>query len=125
MHWGEPILRVLALLTPKASGARRGDWPCRMTTVRSPAPTPDPPAHNCPQMLRVHSDAGTAQGLQGTRPVFISKLVLVGGGGRGMGGNRGTSGCTGWAPRMCGQEGPGLCLWTRWLGPSSADGDSL
>lgn len=117
MHWGEPVLRVLALLTPKASGARRGDWPCWMTTVRSPqvpfrkhslppsrfrgaprtagwltrdaAPTPDPPAHNCLQILPVHSDAGTAQGLQGTRPVFISKLVLVGeaAGGWGQQGN--------------------------------------
>lgn len=88
--------------------------------TRDAAPTPDPPAHNCPQMLRVHSDTGTAQGLQGTRPVFISKLVLVGGGGRGVGGSRGTSGRIGWVPGMCSQEEPGLCLWTRCLGPSSA-----
>lgn len=57
--------------------------------TRDAAPTPLPPAHNCPQTLHAHSDARTAQGLQGTRPIFMSKLVFLGGrrqGGQGAAG---------------------------------------
>lgn len=82
--------------------------------TRDAAPTPLPPAHNCPQTLHAHSDARTAQGLQGTRPIFMSKLVFLGGGGRGGRGQQGNLG-----PHRPGSwDGPGLCLWTSWLRPS-------
>lgn len=75
------------------TGALQGAQPPASCFPRAPgtagwltcdaAPTPLPPAHNCPQTLHAHSDAGTAQGLQGTRPIFMSKLVFLGGGGGG------------------------------------------
>ena len=87
--------------------------------TRDAAPTPPPSAHNCPQMLHVHSDAGTLRGSREPDPSSCPNWSSWWGGGGGVGGSRGTSGHIGWAPGMCSQEGPGLCLWTRWLGSSS------
>ena len=71
---------------PSASCFRRAPRTAGWLT-RDAAPTPPPSAHNCPQMLHVHSDARTLRGSREPDPSSCPNWSSWRGGGGGQQGN--------------------------------------